>query len=159
MQLVNWTSVTTATGMSRLDHTGRLTVGKDGTVTAGVIPDGQQCYIRPFTQSELEDLGLIVKENGTPIFQRTLRIFVEWESDKPFRKLEGLSEIWSSGSMHCYRITGSWVSFWLESNQTITFRRFGVFDAATWDRLLAAYQDGMLQRPWFNYGTMPSPRG
>lgn len=158
-QLVNWTSVTTTVGMSRLDHTGLAGIGEDGTVTSGTIEDGWQSYIRPYVQRELVDLGLIVIEDNTPIFQRNLRVFVEWESDKAFKMLQGMSEIWSSGIMHCYKITGPWVAFWMASNQTVTFHRFGVFDAATWDTLLAAWQAGALQRPWFNHATMPDPRG
>ena len=158
MQLVNWTSTTTTVGMSRLDHTGLDGISEDGTVTSGTIKEGQQSYIRPYIQKELVALGLIVIEDGTPVFQRELRIFVEWESAKAFKRLEGMSEIWSSGIMHCYRITGPWVAFWMASNQTVKFHRFGVFDVTTWDLLLTAYQAGALQRPWFNHATMPDPR-
>lgn len=156
-QLVNWTSITTTVGMSRLDHSTTVTINeKAGTATAGTDTDSN--YVRLFNISEMVSLGLAVLDD-TPHYTRELRFFAEWESETTPKKFEGLSEIWSSGNMHCYKPTGFYTSFWLNPNQSITFHRFGVFDVATWDLLLSAWQAGALQRPWFNHATMPSPRG
>lgn len=157
-QLVNWTSVTDSTNLSRLDHTGMLTFGEDGTVTAGNYPSGQQCYIRPFSASQLRSVGLLTplpNQNWT----REVRFFVEWESEEPTLKIENMTQVWSDGAMHCYKPLNGYIAFWLNPLQSITFHRFGVFDVTTWDLLLAAWQAGTLQRPWFNHATMPDPRG
>ena len=157
MQLVNWTSVTTTVGMSRLDHAQTVTINeKAGTATAGT-DTGSNFYVRLFNLTELARLGLAVLGDN-PHYTRELRFFVEWESETQPKNFEGLSEIWSSGNMHCYRPTAFYTSFWLNPLQSITFHRFGVFDTATWDLLLAAWQAGALQRPWFNHATMPDPR-
>lgn len=156
-QLVNWTSVTDSTNLSRLDCSGSLTFGEDGTVTAGNYPSGQQCYIRPFSSRQLESLGLLTT---APYWKwmRELRFFVEWESEETPLKIESMTQVWSDGAMHCYKPLSGYLAFWLNPLQSITFHRFGVFDVATWDLLLSAWQAGALQRPWFNHATMPDPR-
>ena len=157
-QLVNWTSVTDSTNLRRLDRAGKLTFGEDGTVTAENYPSGHQCYIRPFSASQLRSVGLLSplpNQNWT----REVRFFVEWESEEPPLKIESMTQVWSDGAMHCYKPRNVYTAFWLNPLQSITFHRFGVFDVATWDTLLAAWQAGALQRPWFNHATMPDPRG
>ncbi len=129
-QLVNWTSVTDSTNLSRLDRAGTLTFGEDGTVTAENYPSGRQCYIRPFSASQLRSVGLLTplpNQNWT----REVRFFVEWESEEPPLKIESMTQVWSDGAMHCYKPLNGYTAFWLNPLQSITFHRFGVFDVAT----------------------------
>lgn len=155
-QLVNWTSITTTVGMKRLDQGNNLAVNeKNGTVTNS--SDTDPSFVRPFSFSDLKASGLVVTGDNMH-YTRELRFFVEWESDAPIRHFEAMLEVWSDGIMHCYRPNGIYLAFWMNPLQSITFHRFGVFDTATWDTLLAAYQAGALQRPWFNHALMPLPR-
>lgn len=156
-QLVNWTSVTDSTNLDRLTSTNNLLFGEDGTVTATDYPSSQKCYIRPYSQSQLESVGLLTTAPDWK-WTRELRFFVEWESEEPPLKIEHMTQVWSDGAMHCYKPIDTFLAFWLNPNQSITFHRFGVFDTATWDLLLSAYRAGALQRPWFNHATMPDPR-
>ena len=111
-QLVNWTSITTTVGMSRLDHAQTVTINeKAGTATAGT-DTGSNFYVRLVNLNELARLGLAVLDDN-PHYTRNLRFFAEWESETQPKYFEGMSEIWSSGNMHCYKPTVFYTSFWL----------------------------------------------
>lgn len=91
--------------------------------TATLANTDADTYIRPMSASQITDdlVGMI--------------LYLDYDATN-LNLVTNVTEIWSNGSQHAYKMLKKYIAFRFYEGGSVTFREAGIYDKTDWDILL-----------------------